>query len=82
MDPDSPVPRCASPPLAGSPLVLLRHVPAEHNTSDLVSRLDSTLPLLPSRGAHRSRHGSKLVLDHGLKAIMCSAALWFQLALL
>lgn len=71
-----------SPPPAGSPLLQLRHAPAEHNKPDLVSSLDSALSLWPSRGAHHSRHSSRLVLDHGLKAITRGAALWFELALL
>lgn len=67
MDLNSPVPRCASPLLASSPLVLPRCVPAEplgpHNTSSLVSSLDSTLSLLPYSGAHCNKHVSKLAFN-------------------
>lgn len=86
MDPNSAVPRHVSPLLAGSPLVLLRSVAVEplglHDTSNLVSSLDSTPSLLPYSGAHCSKHVSELILDEGFKAIACSFALWFYLALL
>lgn len=81
VDLDSPVPRCTSPLLASSPLVLPRCVPAEplgpHNTSSLVLSLDSTLSLLPYSGAHCNKHVSKLAFNPRSRTITPSFALWF-----